>query len=490
MGVIRAEICVIGSGAGGGVVAATLAEAGRQVLLLEEGRSVPKEQMTQREEEMYPLLYRDGGQQYTADGGVSVLQGRVLGGSTVINMADVVRIPEGVLDHWRTRFGLDRHSTEAWMQAADEAELAIEANQIPQDEINRNGQILLEGAAKTGHGGGAFVHNRVGCVGAGYCMIGCAYDAKRSVALTWIPRAVAAGAEVRTQSRVERLEITGSKVTAVVGHTIEAGTNAPIEPFRVEADHVVLSAGAVHSPLILLNSGLSGKVGHFVSLQPQAPLSALFPEEIRFFRGIPQAAFVDDTETATAEHGLAGYRLESIATTPGMAGSTLMVWGPSAIEQMRRYTQTAAALVLVPDRPGGRVKRKSNGRPKIEYALQADWKEQMRKGLRLAAEIYFAAGADSVVPPFAGAPHLGPDEIDRLDDFVLESNRLPLISAHVQGSCRMGDDASSSVVDQRGFVHGLDNLQVLDASVFPTTASSHTMIPVMQAALLGARELL
>ena len=486
----RTEVCVIGSGAGGGVVAGVLAEAGKQVLLVEEGQSVPKERMTQREEQMYPLLYRDGGQQYTVDGGVSVLQGRVLGGSTVINMADIVRIPEGVLAHWRTRFGLDRYSDMQWNDAADEAEAAIGANLIPEAELNRNAQLLLEGGQKSGHSGGTFVHNRVGCIGSGYCMVGCAYDAKRSVALTWIPRAQAAGAEVWTQARVERLELDGSRVAAVEGHTIAAGSNEIVEAFRIEADHVVLSAGAVHSALILLNSGLSGQVGRNVSLQPQAPVSALFDEELRFYRGIPQAAYLDDEETATAEGGLAGFRVESIASTPGMAGSTLMVWGPDAAKVMRQFNQTAAVLVLAPDRPGGRITRLGNGRPKIDYPLQALWMEQIRRGMRVGAEAFFAAGAQKVVFPFAASPMIGPDELSVLDDLAIEPNRLPLLSAHVQGSCRMGPDPAQSVVDLRGFVHGIDNLQVLDASVFPTTASSHTMVPVMQAALLGARELL
>jgi len=483
------RVVVIGSGAGGGVVAATLAEAGHEVVLLEEGQRVGRERMTQREEQMYPLLYRDGGQQYTADGGISVLQGRVLGGSTVVNMADVVRVPEGVLDHWRDHFGLSRHSTREWMDAAEVCEAAIGANQIPDADANRNAQILLDGGRKTGRSGGLFEHNRVGCVGSGYCSIGCAYDAKRSVALTWIPRAVTAGAEVRTEHRVERLLLEGSKVTGVVGHTIEPGTNAPIEPFEVKADHVVLCAGAVHSPLLLLRSGIKGQVGHNLSLQPQAPVTALFADEVRFYRGIPQAAYLDDAETATAGEGLAGYRLESISSTPGMSGATLMAWGPDALDFMKRFNDVAAVLVLAPDRPGGRVVEKGNGRPKIDYRFQAVWAEQLRQGIRAAAEVFFAAGAQTVGLPFAGVPMIGPDDLGLLDDCRIEPNRLPLISAHVQGTCRMGPDPASSVVDLRGFVHGVDNLQVLDASLFPTTASSHTMIPVMQAALLGAREL-
>ena len=486
----RADVCIIGSGAGGGVAAGLLAEAGREVLVLEEGRDVPAEEMTQREEQMYPLLYRDGGSQYTADGGVSVLQGRAVGGSTVINAADVVPIEAPVLEFWRSRYGLDRYSVERWDEAAQASGLGIEANLIPEEMVNANGRLLLEGGSKTGHSGGRFVHNRVGCVGSGYCFVGCAYDAKKSVAITWIPRALATGrALVQTDARVERLERDGDRVVAVVGSIIERRTNRALAPFRVEADHVIVAAGAIHSPLLLGELG-GEAVGRNLSLQPQAPLSALMPRDVKHYRGIPQAAFLDDEEVISSDTGLGGYRLESIGSTPGMAASSLPIWGRSAQEMFSRFNQTVACLVLVPDVPGGTVTRKSDGRPKIDYALQPAWTRALRRGLRVGAEVYLAAGAEQVLLPLVGStPIRSGDDLGQIDALPIDANRLPLISAHPQGTCRMGD-RDDCVVDQRFFVRGLKNVQVLDASVFPTSSSSHTMIPVMQVAHLGVEALL
>lgn len=475
----RTDVCVIGSGAGGGVAAALLAEAGREVLVLEEGEHVPRERMTQREEQMYPLLYRDGGNQSTTDGSISVLQGRCVGGSTVVNMADVVPIPTGVLAHWRERFGLTRHSDERWEEASATAMRAIGANRIATDKVNRNGQLLLDGARALGFEGNAFIHNRVDCIGSGYCMVGCAYDAKKSVALTWIPRALATGrAQVQTQARAVRFHRDGGTVTAVEGELSNGAT------FRVEADHFVLAAGAIHSPLVLRRSGLGGRrVGQYLSLQPQAPVSAVFPDSVVMHRGVPQATYVDSTEWANADEGLAGFRLESISSTPGMAASSGAGWGEAAALQMQMYRNMAACLCLVPDRPEGEVRRKKNERPAIRYGFQRLWTQRMDEAIRTAARVYLAAGATHVNLPLVGAPVIRTEaDLERLPP--IRPNSLPLLSAHPQGTCRVGE-----VLDERFFVRGIDNLQVLDASVFPTSSSSHTMLPVMQVAQLGVEEL-
>ena len=486
---LRAQVCVIGSGAGGAVAAALLAEAGHEVVVLEEGAHVPKERMTQREEEMYPLLYRDQAQQVTRDGAINVLQGRVLGGSTVVNMADCVPVEDAVLEHWRRDFGCDRFSASEVRAAALVVEDAIGANRIQRH--NRNNALLIEGGERIGARGRAFRHNRVGCVGSGYCLVGCAYDAKKSAALTWLPRASAAGALLQTEARVERLEHDGHRVTAASGRLVEPVTGRPGASFTVRAERFVLAAGAIHSPLLLLASKLGGReVGRNLSLQPQAPVAALFADPVVQWRGVPQSAWLDGHGTATAEGGLAGFWLEGVAGQPGQAASSVAAPLGEVHEMMRRYADVAALLCLVPDRPGGRVKRRRNGRPAITYAFQDLWRQHLREGLRTAARAYLAAGAEAVLLPLAGAtPVRSEDELGQLDALPIRANAGPVISAHPQGTCRMGPSAGSSVVDLDLKLHGCDNLWVMDASVFPTTSSTHTMVPVMSFAWLAARAL-
>lgn len=488
---LRTQVCVIGSGAGGGVAAALLAEAGKEVVVLEEGQQVATSRLNQREEQMYPLLYRDGGNQQTADGFITVLQGRTLGGSTVINMSDVTPIPEAVLDHWAARYGWNRYAKARFEEAFAACRSTLGVNPIADEAVNRNGRILLDGGRALGIRGGNFEHNRVGCVGSGYCMVGCAYDAKRTVAHTWIPRALATGrVMVQTDARANKLEFSGGKVSAVVGELLDPDRHTALAPFRVQADHVVLAAGSIHSPLLLLASGLGGAVGKNLSLQPQAPVAAVFNDEVVHFRGIPQAAYLDGKETASAEQGMGGFRLESIAATPGMSAASMLGWGPALREGMGAFRRMAALLCLVPDQPSGSVSRGKDGRAQIRYTPTDEWVATLRAGLRTAAEVYLAAGAQAVVLPLVGAPPLTDRaSLGDIDRAPIGPGWVPLISAHPQGTCRVGADPARSVVGPDLRVHGVSNLQVLDASVFPTTASSHTMLPVMALAWLGAQEL-
>jgi choline dehydrogenase-like flavoprotein len=488
---VRTDVCVIGSGAGGAVATGILAELGREVLVLEEGPAMDRSDFNQREGDMYPRLYRDGGNQTTADGAISVVQGRVVGGSTVVNMADVVPIPQEIAEYWRDHWGLTRYSVERILEVGESCALSLGTQPIDEASLNRNNALLLQGARKLGMTGGTFRHNRVGCVGAGVCMIGCAYDAKRSVALTWIPDAIATGRVlVQADARVEALEVDGDRIVAAVGHILNPLDQRPLGAFRVEADRFVLAAGAIHSPLLLLASGLGGpQVGRNLVLQPQAPVAAIFADPVTGFRGVPQSSFIDSEEIISAETGLGGYRLEGIFATPAMTAATWGVHSYGVHEVMAGYAHTAGCLCLVPDAPVGTVTRMDNGRPKIETGFDQPWTQTLMKAIHTAARVYLAAGAEQVMLPFAGAkPVRSVADLDQLADFKVAPNRLPLISAHPQGTCRMGPDPAASVVGLDLCVHGLKNLQVLDASVFPTSSSSHTMIPTMTMAWLGAAE--
>ncbi len=488
----RTQVCVVGSGAGGGVAAALLAEGGQEVLVLEEGSHVPGSQMTQRAVDMYPRLYRDGGNQFTSDGAVNVLQGRTLGGSTVINMADVCEVPDGVHAHWQTVFGVDRYSLAHLREADDACRKAIGANQILETELNRNNALLLEGGRKLGLKGGAFIHNRVGCVGSGFCVVGCAYDAKRSVALTWIPRAIQTGrALVQTEARLSHYEVHGGKVVAAIGDMVEPISGRALGPFRVEADRFILSAGAIHSPVLLQKSGLGGpQVGRNLSLQPQAALASLYPDEVVLFRGIPQASYLDHYETATAADGLGGYRLEGVSGPPALAALMVPLGAHTTHQFMADLRRVASSLCLVPDRPVGRVQIASDGRPKIVYPMQAAWKQSLVQSIHTAARVHLAAGAEAVLLPFAKArPVTSEADLKQLESLVVRPSDTPLLSAHPQGTCRMGTDPKKSVVGLDLKVHGTENLWVADASIFPTTSSTHTMLPTMSYAWMAMRDL-
>ncbi len=472
MDTLTVQDVIVGSGAGGGVLAARLAEAGRSVCVLEEGPRVSKADFNQREGAMYNLLYRDAGSQLTKDGAISVLQGRCLGGSTTINQGDCVPIEGAVLDHWRGAFGWADWGglTNADVaRSAARAMAEMGAGPIPEEQLNRNNRLLADGAAAIGHRGGPLAHNRVGCVGSGYCLIGCAYDAKRGTLVAHLPRAEAAGAALWCGRRVDRVLTDGHRAIGVGG----AG-------FEVRAERVFLCAGPIHTPGILGRSGFEHRsLGANLSLQPQAPVVAIFADVVDFHRGIPQAWGLHDALTVTAEDGLGGYTLEPIAAGPAMTASLVPMPMPQLRPLLARYRHLAAALCLVPDRPTGRVVWGKGPRPKIDYVPSAEHRATLIEAMKTAARAYLAVGALEVRVPAVGAPVVKKEaDLAGLDALPMRSNELPMISAHPQGTCRMGP-GEDCVVGLDFRVRGFDNLHVADASLFPTTSSTHTMVPTM-----------
>jgi choline dehydrogenase-like flavoprotein len=477
----RVQDVIVGSGAGGGVLAARLAEAGRTVCVVEEGPRVSKADFNQREGPMYNLLYRDAGNQLTKDGAISVLQGRCLGGSTTVNQGDCVPIEAAVLTHWRQQFGwgdwggISDSDVEA---AASRALAEMGAGPIAYAELNANNRLLAEGAAKMGRRGEPLHHNRVGCVGSGYCMIGCAYDAKRGTLVAHLPRAEAAGAILLCDSRVDRVLTDGHQAVGVAG-----------EGFEVRGERVFLCAGPIHTPGILHRSAIRAKgLGENLTLQPQAPTVAIFDEVVDFHRGIPQAWGLLDSLDITPEKGLRGFTIEPIAAGPSMTASLVPLPMPVLRPLLAEYRHLAAALCLVPDLPGGRVVP-TKGRPKIDYVPSAEHRATLIEAMKTCARMYLAAGAREVRIPAVGAPLITAEaDLKKIDDLSMRSNELPMISAHPQGTCRMGPN-EDCVVGMDFGVRGVDSLYVADASLFPTSASTHTMVPVMSMAHLLADQL-
>lgn len=495
----RTHTLVVGSGSGGAVVAHTLATAGVEVVVLEEGGYFTKKDFTQREDQMFPALYRAAGQQLTDDTLINVLQGSCFGGSTVINTADCVPIVPEVFAHWKGLVGitaLDARSVEASVKRVFEM---LRVNRIPREQVNANNAIMLDAGKKFGMVSGTFDHNREGCIGSGYCLIGCAYDAKKGANLTYLPAALAAGATVYTDCRADRIERLASGRLAVHGDVVERGSRVARHPVRIEAERVVLAAGTIHSPAILKRSGFDKglpQLGRNLSLQPQMPVIAQFDDDRRIglWRGIPQSAWCNEVDN-TAEHGLGGYALEGINGQVANSASVLSGFGLEHKALMKGLSHVAVALALVPDRPSGTVAwewRGSRGfAPKIHYRMRPEWIARMKRGLRRAAEIFFDAGAKRV--SFGNEivePLTGPDQLGRIDGFPIRAGASRFVSAHPQGTCRMGLDARTSVVDQDHRLHTIPNLYVVDASVMPTTSSTHTMIPTMTLADRAAHRML
>ena len=493
---LRTHTLVIGSGAGGAVVAHGLAMAGVETIVVEEGGYFRAHDMTQRDDQMLPALYRDRGQQLSSDGMINVLQGSCFGGSTLINTADCEATPEPVYQHWRRRYGLDLDARELADAQARVFEM-LDVRPIDASQLNRNNAVVLEGARKLGWKAGTFLNNRSACIGSGYCLIGCAYDAKKGANLNYLPRAVEAGAAIYTDVRIERIVAREGGRFRATGAVVARGPRTARLPFEVQAERVVLAAGAVHSAAILDASGFARELpalARNVSLQPQMSVAAWMPEEVVAWRGIPQSAFCSEFDDNTPERGLGGFRLEAISGGLSQVAAGLRGFGRAHKETMLHAREGALALLLVPDEPSGTMRFTRGERgfaARIEYRMTGEWVARLRRGLRAAAQVLFAAGARRV--RFGSEifePLGGERDLDRALEFPIRTGVTHFVSAHVQGSCRMGPDPNTSVVDLDHQVHGVPGLYVVDASIFPSSASTHTMIPVMTFADRAVRRML
>ncbi len=479
---VTADVVVIGSGAGGGTVAqrlAPLAGAGRRVLVLEQGPRLDDADMSGDEIEMAPALYEDAGGFLTADGTMTLAFGRAYGGSTVVYTGTSLPPPERVVRAWNVP-GLDH------ADLLGRTRRYVEENNVhllPDEEINENNRLFVEGAVAAGFAPHQFPVNVRGCRGSSLCNLGCPNGAKQGTHKVQLPRAEAAGVEVVTRARALRLE--ERAVVVEVGERPAGALGAPSEweagEYRVRAPVVVAAGGAVGTSALLLRSGLGERLprlGAGFTAHPAFILVGEHPRPITNDVGHPKSFYVD----RGAEEG---FVLETCMYFPFVTAKNLTGFGPDHEALMRAFPRLQMILVLACDKAASenRIVVDGNGAPVVRYRFTPAVVERMVAATRAAARIFFAAGAERVHAPPADPPLLERTEAGRIDERITSAHFLPgrmsISAAHLMGGCGMGRDASDSVTDGRGRVHGVPWLRVADSSLFPDSIEINPYLTIM-----------
>ncbi len=485
------EVLVIGSGAGGGVVAGELAQAGHDVLLLEKGPYFHGRDFTQREADMLGQLYDARGTLSTQDGGIGLLAGSCLGGGTTVNWAGAFRTPDYILEEWAREHAAPQFTSLDFQASLDAVSKALSVNT---DYPCHNGQnqALRDGSAQLGQATKLIARNEKNLTdssahfqGLGYSSMGDVHGIKQGTLNTYLLTAFEHGARILPTTKVERVTTAAGQATgAEATHTTADGRQLRI---TVRAKCVVVAGGAVQTPALLLRSGLRHPhLGQHLHLHPTAIVAAHYPQAMRSWHG-PSMSIVNDTYTRL--HGTNyGVKLETPPTHPGLLAMVLpWLGGQQHRELLRDADHLGSFIVLTRDRDGGRVRIDPHGVPLIDYTLSAFDRANMLEGVRAAAEIHVAAGAHTVYLPHGSLPTLhatagqlhNPEVLARLPHLSWRPNQFGLYSAHQMSTCRLGGQAATHPLRPTGETVEVRGLFVADGSAFPACSGVNPMLTIM-----------
>ncbi len=485
--VLDCDVVIVGSGAGGATMAAELAEAGFDVIVVEEGSYYQTRDFTADTSKMVRQLYRDGGASMAIGTPPIMFQeGRAVGGSTVINGGMSWRTPEEILDRWVKEFRLD--TTPAALEPYFErVERRIHVAPMDEDAIGRDNWLLKKGADAKGWKIIGNLRNQAHCVGSNRCAFGCPTGAKQSTLVSYIPRALHYGARLYSDVRVDKIMMHGKRAVGVMGRVVWPDGETPNgrrnAHVTIRAKLVVAACGAIHTPALLARTGLSSRssqLGKNLSLHPNVKVVALFDEDVTGWQGTHQAFQVREF----AHENIGTFAAVNIP--PSVIAMSVPHRGAQLGTMMDQYNHMVLAGLLCEDTATGRV-RTIDGKPQAFYQLADRDAATIQRGLGLLCELLFAAGARRIILPFHHVTEVcSPDDTRRVLSRPIPRSALEVVTVHMMGTAAMGRDRARTVTDNFGFVHDVDRLLVADASLFPTPVRVNPMETIMTLATRAA----
>jgi choline dehydrogenase-like flavoprotein len=485
----EADVVIVGTGAGGATAARVLTAAGIDVALLEEGPRLRTEDRPRELLDAMAIAMRDMGTQATRGAHpVALLQGRCVGGSTAINSGIVWRMPDEVRAQWVAERGLDAL---VGGRALDDAFEAIEAElgigETPADVLGGNNERMAVAAAALGLPGRVIHRNVRGCRGASRCLQGCPNEARQSMDVSYVPRALAAGARLHTGVRAVRVALERGRAVGVQGVRVDALGGAR-ERVRVRARAaVVLAAGALHTPLLLRRSGVRRGVGDGFQAHPGCAVVGRFPEPVRMGQGATQGYEVPMRERR--------YKLEALALPPETLAARLPGVGDewqTRLGELDHYAQWCAQIRMeARGTVRGPLLDGPDARPVVRYLPTRADVARAREAIALLCRMMFAAGATEVFPGIARRPEVlrSADEVRWIEEGDVDVTDFHFMASHLFGTAGAHADPRRGVVGPDLAVHGLSSLYVMDASALPTNLGVNPQHTIMGATWRAAERL-
>src|SRR5450432_11764 len=484
------DVVVVGSGAGGGVVAGELSAAGLDVIVLEKGGYYAEQDFDGHELPSVQRLFENLGLLSTSDQGMVVLAGSTLGGGTTVNWCASFRTRPDVLDEWAHEYGLKAFAEPAFQQALDRVSRRINVNERESD-ANPQNAALERGGQALGYTGGTIPRNVNGCQDCGFCGYGCRYAAKQGTLRTYLQDAFDRGARIVVRADAERILIENGAAVGVVAQVeLPHGGSAQL---MIRARAVVAAAGSLNTPALLMRTGLANPhIGRHLHLHPTTVGYGMYESPVEGWKGVMMSRYVSQFNNLDG-HGY-GVMLETAPLHPGVAAMVLP-WssGEQHKRLMSRIAHLVNIIVITRDHHGGRVTLDRRGKPILHYTLTGHDGAHMMRGILEALRIHRAAGALEIngphtkPRPFVPAP--GDDAafeayLRSVDGAGLKVNDFALLSAHQMSSCRMAANPTLGALDPNGETFEVRNLFVADASALPTATGTNPMLTIMGAAYM------
>jgi choline dehydrogenase-like flavoprotein len=485
---LQADVCIVGSGAGGGVIAAELQKAGSSVVVLEMGQYRNESDFKQLELPGMLELYLGGGLAASEDGSIAILAGSTLGGGTVVNYMNCIRTPENIRREWAA-MGIegidqpdyDRHIDAVWKR--------LSVNDTATSH-NRTHKKLIQACEQLGYPHRALTRNTdVSCEDpsvCGYCFAGCQKGCKQSTMKTFLQDAADAGARFVVGARAERILVRDGRaagVEATVTHDDGSTTR-----LTVNAPAIVVACGSIESPALLLRSGIGGPAaGKHLRLHPASLVVGVYEQPIEGWIGQIQSALSDQFKDCEGEHG---FLIEAVGSSPAIQAMSLP-WDDGMKHKellARTFKHSAPFISVARDHGEGQILIDDHGRAVTRWSFSDEIDARMfRRAMVELAKLQRAAGAKEIIT-FYQRPLIW-REGDDFDAFLaeieqgsLQANDVAAFTAHQMGSCRMGSNPADSVADGHGELHDTKGVWIGDGSAFPTAPGVNPMISIMSLA--------
>ena len=474
------DVVVVGSGPGGAVVAKELAEAGRDVVLLEEGPPFGVKDFRQEPGDAMHRTFREGGTRATRGNMyLPTMQAIALGGGSLVNSAICARAPSWVFDKWADRTGTAGISRRTLDPHFERVERTLGVAPTPLEVQGERNLRFKRGCDALGIASEPTHRNVQGCKGSGECFTGCRNGAKRSTDVSYVPSALRAGARVFTSVRAERVVASGRRASGIRGRIVEPFTGREHGSVEIHARTVVLAAGCMQTPVILERSGLCGKSGWLgaeLQLHPGLAIMAIFPDAIDPWTGATQGYH--------SLHFLReGIKLEVLWSPPAVLAARFPGLGHAYQHHLTTYNRMAPFdVIIAAEHSRGSVRARRRGwDPDIRFDFAQQDVDLIQRGLGILSDICWAAGAEAILPGVHGVP----DRIESKEESeILRTRRLTgrdTISAanHAFGTTRMSKRPEDGVVDEDGRCHDLDNVFIADTGIFPGSPAVNPMLTCM-----------